>query len=100
MQKKRKEIEKEKKKKVEQELNKRDALLKSKEKKEAKKAFCGKCKKMRDVNNVTYGVAKNPKTYLLYIQGECVKCGKTKISRILRKATDEEIKAFGLIKKA
>ena len=63
------------------------------EKKKDIKQFCSKCELIKRMKIANYGVTS---TGLLFMQGECLTCGKVNIARVLRKATEEEKKAAGV----
>ena len=71
----------------------RDIILQEKQK--SFKQFCIKCKLVKNMKPVNYGVTE---TGLLFVQGECLHCGKKNIARVLRKATEEEKKVAGVQK--
>ena len=91
--------EREKRKQAESALKKRDASLRLTIKGDKQKAFCNTCGKMRDIINVAYSVTDSSTINMLNVCGECTKCGRPKVCRFLRKATDEEMRAFGIKKR-
>lgn len=89
--KKRKEQIKQQKKDIQKSQIKVETKFKQQEKKKEHKAFCSTCKLIKVLKNTTFNVTPNG---MLYVRGECNICNK-KNTRMLRKATAEELKAIG-----
>ena len=67
-------------------------MLLHQDKKPEYKSYCSSCNLVKSLNNITYDITENG---MLYIKGECSRCGRKNISRMLRRATPEELKAAG-----
>lgn len=57
------------------------------------KILCTHCNRIRRLKDVVYDVA--PVTGMLYVKGTCTWCNSSNLSRMLRKATKEELNAIG-----
>lgn len=86
------EQERELKRKLKKNQKKAQKMLLHQDKKPEYKSYCSSCDLVKVLNNITYGVSTNG---VLYVKGECSRCGRKNITRLLRRATPEELKAAG-----
>jgi len=72
-----------------------EEVLRRLEREKEKTAFecwCSNCKKIRTIKDPVFRIIESESTKLLAVYGKCIICERTTMHKVLRKATDEDIR--------